>query len=154
VAGQGREEVIKLRHLFFRWGESPDKEERLRVLARANAARAQVAGGEDFGAVAAAVSDGPTAQSGGELGELSRSELLPELSKAAAGLKVMEVSGPIETPNGVHIIRIDAARKKEPPTYEKMRNEIYQQLYQAEVEKQMASWIEELKAQAAIERRM
>ena len=148
------EELLSLRHLFFRWGESPDPDEKKRVLARAEKARARVMGGEDFAKVAAEESEGPTAASGGSLGEMGRRDLLPELARAAATLKVMKVSLPVITTNGVHVLRIDSIRKKEPPKYETKRNEIYQRLYQAETERQMKLWLAELRAQGAVQIRL
>ena len=149
-----RPELISLRHLFFRWGESPDPKERARVLEQARVARARVVNGEDFAEVAKAVSEGPTASSGGDLGEINKSGLLPELARAAVDLQIDELSAPIETSNGVHVIRIEGRRKEAAPRYESQRTGIYQKLYQGEVERQMKVWIDELKAQSAIDRRL
>ncbi|MCK6548306.1 peptidylprolyl isomerase [Myxococcota bacterium] len=149
-----REELISLRHLFFRWGESPDPAEKKRVLAAARAARDRVVKGEDFAAVAKEVSEGPTASSGGDLGEVSRNGLLPELSRAIEKLPTNQVSEPIETSNGVHVVRIDGRRAKESTAYAEVRNQIYQRLYQAEVERQMKLWVDELRAQGAVDVRL
>ncbi len=149
-----REELLTLRHLFFRWGESPDPAERERVRTRANAARDRLLAGEDFAAVAKEISEGPTAGDGGLLGEIGRGGLLPELARAVAGLPVMKVSGLIDTANGVHVVRVDSIRKTEPTAYSELRPEIYQRLYQGEVERQMKEWIDDLRAQAAIDVRL
>lgn len=151
TSAESREELLTLRHLFFRWGESPDPEEKTRVLTRADAGRARILKGEDFAVVAKEVSEGPTASSGGGLGELTRSGLLPELARAVSGLQVMQLSTPIETQNGVHVLRVDKIRKKDAPSYESQRNAIYQRMYQVEVERQMKVWIDELRAQSAID---
>lgn len=154
AALEKREELVHLRHLFFRWGESPDPNERGRVLQRAKTAKARVVNGEDFAAVAKEVSEGPTASSGGDLGEMSKQGLLPELLRAMANLKVGEVSEPIETANGVHVIRVEEIKVKEPHSYEEMKPKIHQALYQAEVERQMKVWIGELRAQSAVDVRL
>jgi peptidyl-prolyl cis-trans isomerase SurA len=154
TAGEAREELIRLRHLFFRWGESPDPAEKARVLERAKVAAARIQNGEDFAKVAMELSEGPTAAKGGELGELARDGLLPELSRATKTLPVGKLSPPVETANGVHVLRIDGVRKKEPTAYAELRNKLYQELYQKEVERQMKLWIDELKTQAAIEIRL
>ena len=154
TSSEEREELLTLRHLFFRWGESPDPEERKRVRERSAAARARLLAGEDFEALAKEISEGPTAAAGGELGEISRSGLLPELARAVSELKVMEISDLIDTTNGVHIVRLDSIRKTEPPAYSELRPEIYQRLYQGEVERQMKEWIDNLRAQAAIDIRL
>lgn len=154
VANEKREQVVDIRHLFFRWGESPDPDERQRVLARARKARQRVADGEDFAAVAKEISEGPTASSGGGLGEIGEKGLLPELARALDGVKEGELTQPVETANGVHVVQLLDRKKKEPTKYAAMRDEIYQQLYQQEVERQMKVWLEELKGASAIDVRL
>lgn len=154
ISLESAEKMITLRHLFFRWGESPDPNERTRVLARAREGEKRLSAGEDFATLAKALSEGPTASSGGSLGELEASSLLPELARAARTLKVMEISMPIETQNGVHVIQIQALKSKEPPPFSARRNALYQGLYQAEVERQMKLWIAGLKQQSVIEIRL
>ena len=65
TAGEKKEQVVHIRHIFFRWGESPDPTQRQKVLERARAARKRVTEGEDFQKVAKEISEGPTAASGG-----------------------------------------------------------------------------------------
>lgn len=149
-----RDELVNIRHLFFRWGESPDPTERARVLKTAHAARTRVLKGEDFAAVAKEVSEGPTAASGGDLGEVSAKGLLPELARGIQKLEVNQVSDPIETTNGVHVVRVESRKTKEPPSFAETRSQIYQRLYQQEVERQVRAWVEELRAQGAIEIRL
>lgn len=150
-ANEVREELVSLRHIFFRWGESPDPAERTRVLTAAREARDRVTKGEDFAAVAKEVSQGPTAATGGDLGEVSKKGLLPELSKVVEKAGVGEVSEPIETKNGVHVVRVDARRLKESTAFAEARNAIYQRLYTQEVDRQMKVWLEELRASAAVD---
>jgi peptidyl-prolyl cis-trans isomerase SurA len=148
------DELITLRHLFFRFGEGSSPSERARVLDRATKGRERLLAGEDFAKVAKEVSEGPTASTGGELGEVGMQGLLPEMAKAVRKMKVGEISGLIETDSGVHVIRIEGTRNKEATGFEQAKNQIYQRLYQAEVERQMKLWVDELKSQSAIENRL
>lgn len=154
IANEKKEKVVTIRHLFFRWGESPDPGERQRVLARAREARQRVLGGEDFAKVAKEVSEGPTASSGGDLGEIGEKGLLPELAKALEGVKEGEITQPVETDNGVHVVQLMKRKQKQPTKYAAVRDEIYQKLYQKEVERQMKVWLEELKSSSAIDIRL
>lgn len=152
--GEVKEEMVTIRHLFFRWGESPDPEEKARVMARAEAARARLVQGEDFAEVAKALSEGPTAAQGGGLGELARKGLLPELDKAIKPLEAGQLSPPVETANGVHVVLLEARRFKEGTPYGELRDRIYQELYQRRVEEQMKLWLEELRASSAVDVRI
>ncbi len=74
--------------------------------AKAVAIRNRIAGGEKFAKVAAEVSDDPgSAKSGGDLGFFARGAMEPALEAAAFALKLNEVSQPVRTPYGWHIVQ-------------------------------------------------
>jgi peptidyl-prolyl cis-trans isomerase D len=75
--------------------------------AKAEAARERVRGGADFAQVAREVSeDAATAPRGGELGLVARGELVPQFEEVAFGMKPGEVSGPVRSPLGYHVIKV------------------------------------------------
>jgi peptidyl-prolyl cis-trans isomerase SurA len=152
VSLEKRERMVKLWHLFFRWGEDATAKEKARVLERAREARARVLGKdtETFAAVAREVSEGPTATGGGDLGWLAGSNLLPELTRAVATMQIKDLSEPIDTPNGVHVILLEDAKLKDPTPFADMRPQLHQRLYQEEIERQMKGWVDELRRDAAI----
>jgi parvulin-like peptidyl-prolyl isomerase len=74
---------------------------------RADSLLKVIRAGEDFGAVARVVSDDPaTAPSGGSLGLFARGAMLPEFEKVAFALKPGEVSEPVKTEVGWHLIKV------------------------------------------------
>ncbi len=154
VAGETKEELVTIRHIFFRFGESPDPTERERVLQAAQAARKRVVDGEDFETVAKELSQGPTASAGGGLGELAKKSLLPELAKGIENAKPGTITTPIETGNGVHIVRLESRRMKQPTSFESLKNKIHQELYAVELERQLKAWIDELRAEAVVDVRL
>ena len=151
---ESKDELVRIRHIFFRWGESPDPAERARVLQAARDAKQRVVDGETFADVAKEISQGPTAGSGGDLGEMSRQQMLPELAKGIQNLKVGELTEPLETESGVHVVLLEERREKAATSYAEARSKIYQSLYQREVEAQMQVWLEELRKQAAVSIRL
>ena len=73
----------------------------------ADDARARIEGGEDFGAVAREVStDTGTAPNGGDLGWFTREEMVPAFADAAFSLPVGEVSQPVASEFGWHLIKV------------------------------------------------
>lgn len=149
-----REELVQIRHIFLRYDEGASEADKARVMERAKAARERVVQGSGFAEVAKELSEGPTAASGGDLGEMPRASLLPELAKALETMKDGQLSQPIITPSGIHVVLLEARRQKAPEGYEAKKNKIYQRLYQQEVDRQMRVWIEELRSQAAVEIRL
>jgi parvulin-like peptidyl-prolyl isomerase len=84
--------------------------------ARAEAERIRqlVLGGEDFGELAAQYSVDPGSKdNGGDLGWFRRGTMVPTFDEAVFNLAVNEVSEPVESPFGFHIIRLDRRRSGE-----------------------------------------
>jgi peptidyl-prolyl cis-trans isomerase C len=79
------------------------------ALAKAQAIRKRVTGGEDFATVAKAESDDTgSAQNGGSLGEFHRGQMVPPFEQAAFSMKPGDISEPVKTPFGYHIIKVEA----------------------------------------------
>jgi peptidyl-prolyl cis-trans isomerase SurA len=70
-------------------------------------AQARLAAGEAFEAVATELSEGPSAARGGDLGQFRPSDMEPAFESAVRALEPGEVSAPVETRIGVHLIRLD-----------------------------------------------
>jgi peptidyl-prolyl cis-trans isomerase D len=75
--------------------------------ARAESALTRIRGGADFAQVAREMSeDASTASRGGDLGMIAQGELVPEVDKAIQGMKPGEVTGPLRSPFGYHILKV------------------------------------------------
>ncbi len=143
------EEIVHIRHIFFKWGENATEAEKEAVREKARAARKQALD-TDFESVAKELSEGPTRNEGGDLGELSGKQLLPELKAALEGVEPGTITNPIDTANGIHVVYLVGRRYKKPTTYAELRDRIYQELYQRRVEEQTKVWLEELRGQSAV----
>jgi parvulin-like peptidyl-prolyl isomerase len=78
------------------------------ALGKIQAARARIEAGEAFADVAQEVSEDPgSAANGGDLGWFGRGQMVPEFEEAAFSLKVGELSQPIKTDFGYHLILVD-----------------------------------------------
>jgi parvulin-like peptidyl-prolyl isomerase len=61
---------------------------------------------DQFAEIASEVSEDPTAEEGGDLGWFYREDMVPEFSQAALALSESEISGPVQTMFGYHIIKL------------------------------------------------
>jgi peptidyl-prolyl cis-trans isomerase C len=109
-------EVLKARHILIRVKGAPmqaiagkpeltDDE----ALAKAQAIRKRLEAGEDFATIAKAESDdaGSGAQ-GGDLGEFRKGMMVPPFETAAFAAKVNEITEPVKTPFGYHLIKVES----------------------------------------------
>ncbi|MEY8828722.1 peptidylprolyl isomerase [Sedimentitalea sp. XS_ASV28] len=114
----------------------------------ADAVKAELDGGADFAETAKAKSTGPSGPNGGELGWFSDGQMVPEFQEAVSALEVGQVSEPIQTQFGWHVIILNDKRDKEAPELEAVANELLAELRQNALEDR----IEELTSKANIER--
>ncbi len=90
-----------------------------------NTLQEKLAAGADFAELAKEYSaDFGSAESGGELGYVSPGDLPPAMDEALASMSVGEVSAPVVTDAGTHILKLLDLRREEPPTFESRRGEI------------------------------
>ncbi|MAU53479.1 MAG: peptidylprolyl isomerase [Roseovarius sp.] len=87
-----------------------------------------LAGGANFAALAQERSIGPSGPSGGELGWFGEGVMVPEFFEAVRALEVGEVSAPVQTQFGWHVIQLNETRIKERPTLDEVRQELSETL--------------------------
>ncbi|MGK0358163.1 MAG: parvulin-like peptidyl-prolyl isomerase [Bradymonadia bacterium] len=75
------------------------------ALAKAKALVKTARGGADFTKLAADNSDGPSAKRGGSLGTWKKGRMVPAFDTAVAAMKIGDISEPVETPFGFHVIK-------------------------------------------------
>jgi parvulin-like peptidyl-prolyl isomerase len=122
-------ETVSARHILIRMKGSPvglkDGEKDLtdeEALAKAKDLRAKIVAGGDFAALAKAESDDVgSGANGGSLGEFTRGRMVPPFDEAAFTLKVNEVSEPVKTQFGYHIIQVT---KHDTKKMDDVKNEI------------------------------
>jgi peptidyl-prolyl cis-trans isomerase C len=97
----------------------------VKTRADAEAARAEVVGGEPFANVAAARSVDPTTKDkGGDVGWVPRGLMVKPFEDALFALKAGEMSAPVESSFGFHIIRADAVDAGSVPSFEAARADV------------------------------
>ena len=121
VALEGGEVEIRARHILV------DTE------AEAADIVAELEEGADFEQLARERSTGPSAAAGGDLGYFDRSRMVPEFGNAAFELEAGEVSSPVQTQFGWHVIKVEDRRESPPPPLEAVADQLRQQLFSERV---------------------
>jgi peptidyl-prolyl cis-trans isomerase SurA len=113
--------------------------------------RAQILGGDDFATVAEAVSEDPgSAAEGGDLGWLSPGDTVPEFEQALAQLPLGELSEPIRTRFGWHLMEA-LERRSYDTTDEMKRSQCARQIRAAKAEEERELWARRLRDQAFVD---
>ncbi len=108
-------------------------------------AEAIKAGNITFEEAAAAHSSCPSKEAGGNLGEFGRGQMVPEFEEAAFSLAVGEVSAPVKTQFGYHVIRLNAKNEAKPISYNEARESIYRKLMSDKQQAAYRSRVNQLK---------
>ena len=132
---QAPEVEIHARHILV-----PTEDEAKDVLKRLKA-------GEDFATVAKQVSK-DSGSEGGDLGWFTKDRMVPEFADAAFKLKKGEISEPVKSQFGWHVIKLEDTRTKEFPPFETVKDQIANYVAQ----KAQSEMILELRKSAKIER--
>lgn len=110
--------------------------------------KAELDAGADFTILAKERSIGPSGPNGGDLGWFTKGRMVPEFEQAVLDLHAGEISDPVETQFGWHLILLNERRKTAAPSFEQARPTLVQELQNAAVESRVA----DLTAAANIER--
>ena len=126
-------EVAHARHILVRVDEKASAEDQAKAKARIEAVAARLKAGEDFAAVAKEVSEDPgSAVQGGDLGWFQHGQMVPEFDKAAFALKTGEVSEPVKTQFGWHLILLEERKEAGQKPLDEVKDQIRQRLAQDE----------------------
>jgi peptidyl-prolyl cis-trans isomerase C len=116
--------------------------------AEADAAIARAANGDDFAALARELSTGPSGPNGGSLGWFGRGMMVQPFQDAVDTLEVGQVSGPVQTQFGWHVIKLNDAREQAAPPVEDVTDQLLEELQQQAI----SDALETLAADAVIDR--
>lgn len=128
----GADGLIKPAHIFLQLAQKATQAEQDATKQRIDSIYKALKGGADFAAMAKKYSQDPsTAQHGGELPWLGRHQLLKEMEDAAFALKKGEMSKPVLSPIGYHIILMKDRKPLDP--YDSLRTSIMRYLEQRNI---------------------
>jgi len=127
-----QEEQVKASHILV------DDEETAKEI------KQKLDNGEDFAELAKKYSTDPTTKDkGGDLGYFTKGKMEKEFENAAFSLKVGEISNPVKTQYGYHIIKVVDKKEGKEANYEESKEEIKEKLFEEKLPDAYQSWIEE-----------
>lgn len=130
VKQQKPEEEVRARHILFR-ASPDDKAASAAAEKKAQDVEARLKKGEDFATLAKQLTEDPSGkQDGGDLGFFAKEQMVPEFAEVAFGMKPGEVSKPVKTQFGWHVIKVEEKREKPTPTFDEVKPQIEQFLAQ------------------------
>ncbi|MCG3194741.1 MAG: Peptidyl-prolyl cis-trans isomerase D [Thermoanaerobaculia bacterium] len=101
------QEEVSARHILYKSDGTPQQDEAAK--AKAEAALKKLRAGADFAELAKNESEDPGSKTlGGDLGSFGRGRMVKEFEEAAFGANPGDLTGPIKTPFGYHIIQVSA----------------------------------------------
>jgi peptidyl-prolyl cis-trans isomerase C len=136
VKPMGAEEEVHARHILV---ETEDE---------AKAIVAELGKGADFAALAKEKSKDPGAADGGDLGFLTKEQMVPEFSEVAFKMYPGQVSNPVKSQFGWHVIKVEEKRQRPVPEFDKIKDQIEAYL----ARRAQTEYVAKLRQTAKIER--
>jgi peptidyl-prolyl cis-trans isomerase C len=133
MAGQ---EEVRARHILV---ESEDE---------AKTILTELKGGADFATLAKEKSKDPGAAQGGDLGYFSKEQMVPEFADVAFKMYAGQLSNPVKTQFGWHIIKVEDKRVRQAPEFDKVKDQIESYM----MRKAQTEYVTKLRQAAKIER--
>lgn len=139
------QEQRRASHILFPLDADADKASVEKTRAEAEKVLQQIRDGADFGALAKQYSKDPgSAEQGGDLGYFPAGSMVPEFDKAVFAMQPGDVSDPVRSQFGFHIIKLTDIKSSEIPPLEKVRDELVKELKQRQVGDRYYEQIEQL----------
>jgi len=148
-AAAGGVQQTHVRHILVRAREGlseAEARERLRKL------RAQIEAGADFAEVAKTNSEDSSASKGGDLGWVAPGDTVPEFERAMNSLKDGEVSQPIQTPFGWHLVQV-LGRRSDEMSPDRKRIAARQAIRARKADEAYQDWLRQARDRAFVENR-
>lgn len=105
----------------------------------------------DFAKVASTMSESGTRDKGGELGEVARGDLVPELDRAVFNATPGTILGPIETKSAFHIVKVEQRLPSEVPAFESIKDRLRKEQSEETFQRDYKAYIDNLRKEAFVQ---
>ena len=122
-------EQVRARHILLKVGEKDPADKAAAQKTKADDIyKKATAKGSKFEALAKEFSEGPTKSKGGDLGFFAKGRMVPDFEKVAFALKIGEVSKPVKTRFGWHVIKVEEKKEGRIRAFDEVQASIQKQL--------------------------
>jgi len=145
-------EMVRARHILVKVNRDAKEEDRKKARERIGDILKRVRAGEDFARLASEYSDDPGSKDkGGDLGFFPKGRMVPDFEKAAFSLKPGEVSDIVETPFGLHIIKVEDRKESILEPFEKVRDKVRERVFAEFRKARVDEFVEKAMKDAGVE---
>lgn len=145
-----QEEAVHVRHILFRVAADASPEDDQKAKDRASTVLAKAKKGDDFAKLAQQFSEGPTKERGGDLGYFGRGKMVKPFDDAAFKLKVGQVSDPVRTRFGYHIIKVEDRKEAKRLSYEEAQDQVRQKVTEEKAIALYREYVKTLRSKATV----
>lgn len=139
------------RHILIKTNEAMSEADALRKLTQIR--ERLVLGGADFGELAKQYSEDGSASRGGDLGWINPGDTVSPFEQAMNALKEKEVSAPVKSPFGWHLIQV-LERRQQDVSNDRTRMQARQEIRARKADEQFQDWVRQLRDRAYVEYRL
>lgn len=150
-AQAGKNNEYHLLHILVPLSDSPSPAQIKTAKGKADLIIQQLKQGEDFKTLAAASSQGQQMFNGGDMGWKTLNQLPTVFADKVINMKKGDIAGPIQTPNGFHILKLVGMRGKAMVKDSKqLQAQVAQMIFQRKMAEKQQDWLSQLRASAYI----
>lgn len=146
---------VHLKHVLIELPQRPSEQQLAAARARAAEIIEKVKAGESFDTLAQQYSDdAATKMGGGDLGWIERGSLPTEWESVVFSMDKGDVRGPIGGPSGLHVFYVEEVKQSDLKPFDELKDQLRNELYRKEMDKQTGLWLDEMRKKAHIERKL
>ncbi|MEO5378438.1 MAG: peptidylprolyl isomerase [Magnetococcus sp. DMHC-6] len=144
-------EKVHARHILLKVASMAEQESVDRVHEKILAILKEYRDGASFSELAKKYSEDGTAEDGGDLGYFTKGMMVAEFDEAVFALKQGQVSEPVRTPFGWHLILLEERQALDPNSLESRRANLKERIGQTKIQSRYQQWLRDLRLRAYVE---
>ncbi len=145
---------VRASHILIKLNEKATPEQTKAAMEKVKKVQSELEAKKDFADVAKKYSEGPSAPKGGDLGFFGPGQMVKPFETAAFKMKIGEVSAPVKTRFGLHIIKVVEKREERKKPYEEVKEQIVQTLKNKRFFQERRKLLEDLRKTAKIDSKL